>query len=181
MRYLQLVIVSGFLILASCSNNQYTLSYLSQVNSLKMSLESAAESYEGIDTIEVRAQFNMIGDHLNTFKADSNIAGQQSVTVYNHVRKAYKSFLRENKNVLKELNYTRSQLTDLKNDIENGRIDEDEIEEYIGKEMQAVKAINTAMDQYYLHLEAQMKIYETLHPKFQRLADSLNHLNNIEN
>ena len=142
-----------------------------------MSLEAGASSYENLDTIEIKKQFNIIGDQLDILKTDSNIVSQQSVTRYNHVRKTYKGFLRENKTVLKELNYTRSQLYNLKHDIEKRKLDTEQAEAYINLEKLAVVAIKNAMDQYYARVVAQMEIYDKLYPEFERLTDSIKKYN----
>ena len=180
MRRFQLLILMGVLFMISCSNNQYRLSYLSRIDSLRMSLEAGASSYEQIDTPAIEEQFNTMNKNLELIKADSNIARNKSVTIYNHVRKAYKTFLREKGSVSKELNYTRSQLDNLKKDVEKRRLDEEELSAFFEQEKKAVTAIKEAMDYYQKRMTAQMHIFDELNPIVEQLTDSLKTSHKIE-
>ena len=121
-----------------------------------------------------------MSEHLKVIKYDSNIVKDQTVTVYNHARKAYKGFFRQNTAVLYELNYTRAQLGDLKKDIESNNIEEEYIAEYLNQEEQAVVNVKEAMDYYYRRITAMMSTYEELYPHFEHITDSLQSLNKIE-
>ena len=145
-----------------------------------MSLEAGASSYEQIDTLKIKEQFKTINDNLDLFKADSNIAKIKSITIYNHVRKAYKTFLREKGSVSKELNYTRLQLDDLSSDVENKSLDEQELSQFFEQEEKAVVVIKETMDYYQQRMTTQMKIFDELNPAIEQLADSIKTIHKIE-
>ena len=89
------------------------------------------------------------------------------------VKSAYEDFLKASPAVKIELSYTRSQLADLRFDIENNQLSEEIASMYFDQEQQSVRVIKLKMDYYSSLVKSNSANYLALNTELSKLTDSL--------
>ena len=104
----------AILFIYSCQNKPDVKYYSSKIDSLETSLEESAIAYEMIDVSNIEKELAIISEIID------NIHDEKAVVFYELAKNEFENYLKTRKSILKELNYTRSQIADLKYDIEKG-------------------------------------------------------------
>ena len=173
MRIFPLLIITIALLLFSCQNKPDTKTYLSRIDSLEIFLEESASVYESIDTAMIRNQLAVIEEQIEQLKTFDNIDIVKPVTSYRIIKSAYGDFLKASPAVKIELSYTRSQLTDLRYDVENNQLSEEIATMYFDQEQQSVRVIKLKMDYYSNLVKSNSANYLALNTELNKLTDSL--------
>jgi len=166
-------VFASLLFFTGCSNRQFYDGFTNSIDSLSASLEGTATAYEHLDTTLFKEQFGEMNVHLDSLRSFGEIALFPTVVDYGYVRKRYKTFLREHPLTIKELIYSREQLTDLKHDIKSKGLDKAEVRQYFKQEKEAVAYLNRRMDSYRESILRNHEKFEKLNPKIIVLLDSL--------
>ena len=162
-----------FLLLTSCINKDFYSSYGMKVDSLSASLEEMAAKYESLDTIRIMAQYDTIRMQLDSLSKTPEITLDTLVVFYKYIGKDYKTFWRGHPLTIRELKYTRAQLTDLKHDIEKYQLDEEGVARYFIQEKESVRKLNDRMDYNMVLIKKNMRQFSETEPKIAQLIDSL--------
>lgn len=162
-----------FLLLTSCINKDFYESYGTKVDSLSASLEEMAAKYEALDTLKIKAQLDTIWIQLDSLSKTPEITLDTLVVYYKYIGKDYKTFWRGHPLTIRELNYTRAQLTDLKNDIEKYQLDESAVKKYYIQEKESVRKLKNRMDYNMASIKKNIRQYMASEPKIAHLIDSL--------
>ncbi len=173
MRLFPLLIITIALSLFSCQNKPDTKTYLSRIDSLEISLEESASVYESIDTAMIRNQLAVIEEQIEQLKPFDNIDIAKPVISYKIIKNAYEDFLKASPAVKIELSYTRSQLIDLRYDIENNQLGEEIASMYFDQEQQSVRVIKLKMNYYSNLVKSNSANYLALNTELNKLTDSL--------
>ena len=166
--------LSLFAFLVSCTNTQFYTDYAVRVDSLGASLEASASSFEQIDTSLISDIANTVGAGLDTLKAyrfDSVSASM--LNDYSYIRSACKTILREYPLAMKELQYSRDQLFNLKHDIEHRHLEEEMIDKYFADEMEAVSRLKEKMRMLVESTRLQAEEFALLNPHIEFMIDSI--------
>ena len=179
MRYFGLLIYALSFLLFSCNNKPDVKTYLSKIDSLSLSLEESASAYKDIDTAEIRQYYVEIETQINELKDYNNIINTSPVISYNKTKNNFNDFLKTYPVLMHELKYTKAQLSDLKHDIENRNLNQDNLSLYMDQERQSVYVLKLKMDHYSQQLKLGMINYNRLNPEIKTLTDSLYRKNEI--
>lgn len=173
MKKAQTFLFLSLLIFVSCTNKQFYETYSTKIDSLKNTLEASASSYETIDTVLIASQYLTIRQNLDTLVLFPEIALDTGVIKYGYLKKKYKTFLRDHPLTIQELNYSRVQLSDLKNDFDKRNLEIEFAQEYYQTEEEAVDYIKKRMDAYQVMIRESMIKFNSLNPEIVVLLDSL--------
>jgi len=173
MRLFPLLIITIALSLFSCQNKPDTKTYLSRIDSLIINLEKSASNYDSIDTAMIRNQLAVIEEQIEQLKPFDNIDIVKPVISYKIIKSAYGDFLKASPAVKIELSYTRSQLADLRYDIESNQLGEEIASMYFDQEQQSVRVIKLKMDYYSSLVKSNEANYLALNKELNKLTDSL--------
>ena len=163
----------SFVLFASCSNKQFYESYSTKIDSLNNSLEASASSYETIDTLLIEAQYSIIKQNTDSLKQFPEAVLNPTVVQYRYIQKKYKTFLRDHPLNIRELNYSRQQLSDLKSDFDQRKLEVEPALEYYRVEEEAIVEIKKRMSAYQVLMNESMQKFYTLNPEIVVLLDSL--------
>lgn len=161
------------LVFGSCSNRQFYKTYSTKIDSLNNTLEASASSYETIDTTLIASQYKIIGQNLDSLVLFPDASLDTNVVQYRYLQKKYKTFLRDHPLTIKELNYCRQQLTDLKHDFDKRNFEPEAAKSYYQSEEEAVDFIKKRMDAYKALMRESMNRFNSLQPEIVVLLDSL--------
>ncbi len=167
------IFVFFLLLLNSCINKEFYKSYDSKVDSLSSGLEEMAAKYESLDTILIKLQLDTIQMQLDSISKMPEITLYPLVVNYKYIGKDYKTFWRGHPLTTRELKYTRSQLIDLKHDIEKYQMDEEEIEMYFIQEKESVRKLKDRMDYNMVMINKNMRQFSEAQPNIVYLIDSI--------
>ncbi len=173
----QIFIIVLLAILTSCVNTQFYADYLKKVDSLNASLEASASSFEQIDTTKIISQNIRVKKNLDSLNKLQVQIVQTTINEYSYIKKSYKTILREYPLALKELQYSREQLTALKHDIENRHLEEEMIKTYFSQEEDAISLLKEKMKMMGEVAKKQMDRFDLLNPEVEMVIDSLSKLN----
>ncbi len=173
MRLFPLLIITIALLLFSCQNKPDTKTYLSRIDSLIINLEKSASNYNSIDTAMIRSQLAITEEQIELLKPFDNIDIVKPVTSYRIIKNAFEDYLKASPALKIELSYTRSQLADLRYDIENNQLSEEIAFMYFDQEQQSVRVIKLKMDYYSNLVKSNSANYLTLNTELNKLTDSL--------
>ena len=160
-------------LLNSCINREFYKSYGSKVDSLSSNLEEMAAKYELLDTILIKSQLDTIQMQLDSISKIPEITLFPLVVNYKYIGKDYKTFWRGHPLTTRELKYTRSQLIDLKHDMEKYQLDEAEIEMYFIQEKESVRKLKDRMDYNMVMINKNMRQFSEAQPNIVYLIDSI--------
>lgn len=157
----------------SCVNSLFYKDYAVRVDSLNASLEASASSFEQIDTVRIRNQSKQVEINLDTLFMLQKEIVHGTINDYSYIKKSYKTILREYPLAMKELQYCRNQITDLKHDIEHRHLDEQMIKNYFSQEEEAISMLKYKMEKLSEMAEKQTERFSQLNPQIELMIDSL--------
>ncbi|NUM50944.1 MAG: hypothetical protein HUU48_07490 [Flavobacteriales bacterium] len=183
MKYLILFTFIISTLLFSCQSGKYQKE-ISALDSLHNLLNIAEQQLASTDTAKVRTikaemQKNMdfiTENYKDTFSMD--MAMMLSDYAFPK-KKVYRNFIGNYSKFLKDIEYTRSQLSNLKQDLENKSIPEDKVLTYFTTEQNAVLTICNTIDQNVNTIQTYFLRFDTLHPKVLHIVDSIKTAQNM--
>jgi len=173
MRIVLFVICTFTLSFYSCDRTGNSKQYLDRIDSLSLSLEKSAVGFETIDTASIHEKYHLIDSQLELLFTLNNNNDQADVNKYNNIRKTFFNVVNNYPAIIDELEYTRSQLSDLKYDIEHHNLDQENEEMYFSQEKQSVKVLKLKMDFYQEQLNSELIHFENIYPEIKKKLDSL--------
>lgn len=173
MNALSAIFISSLIVFSSCSDRQFYKSYSVKIDSLNASLEATASTYVNLDTTLISSQYFELRKNTDSLKQFPDAALNPTVVRYRYVQKKYKTILRDHPINIRELNYCRQQLADLKFDFKKGKPEVKKALEYYKTEEEAVVFIKKRMSAYQALIDESMQKFKTLNPEIAVLLDSL--------
>ena len=176
------ILFTGFLIffLTACVDRAFYKSYVDQVDKLSQHLEEMAVKYESLDTLLIRAQYDTIRRDLDSLSRIPDIVLDTLVTNYKYIGKDYKTFWRGHPLTMQELDYTRSQLRNLRHDIGKYYLDEKSVVDYFIQEKESVRKLRDRMDYNRVLILKGMRQFAETRPRIKSLLDSLSNTKTSE-
>jgi len=170
-RYILFILITG-LVLNAC-NNPYEKE-LQEVNSLIALVDETEKSLLSIDTSSVFAakaqmekdlsEFNMLVDTMN--KEEAFKVGD----IFGNKKKLYR--LTENyPNFVRQIEFTKTQLENLKQDLENGLIKKEEFSGYYEIEQSALMNLNHEIDKSINGIETAIGKFEIDRPDLLKMIE----------
>lgn len=139
-----------FLIFFSCTSN-YNSSYLKSVDSLVVVSDSLMFKMFQFNIDSLNLEFDAIKNYesqlclyLDSSDVDLNI--KKSLMVLGRAHKSYKSFLKKFEENMNNCSYSFKQVTDLKKDVENNILKDEEFIKYYNQEKEALTELNANMN-----------------------------------
>jgi len=173
MRLLTYMICSGLLIFYSCDQTRETTVYVSRIDSLIVSLNESALGFETIDTSIVQQYYHRIENLIDSLNQRDNNYDHSAVNSFNDIRNSFSNFISAYPALVDELQYTRSQLADLKFDVEKNTLDFAQVNLYFEQEKQSVHVLKLKLDYYQKQINSSYNLYINTNPKFEKQLDSL--------
>lgn len=158
----------------SCDGSGETKKYLSRIDSLSITLEKSASAFENVDTAIIHTNYQLIDHQLEILFDTYNNYDPTHVYNYSVVRNIFFDFISNYPEVTNELAYTRSQLSDLKYDVEHNKLDREQVHLYFSQEKQSVNVLKLKMNFYLEQLETGMHHFDNIYPEMEKRIDSLN-------
>lgn len=179
---LSLIIISS--IFTSCNSNKHQKE-ISALDSLQILLNEAEKQLTSTDTAKVRTikaemQKNIDFITLN-YKDTFSMSLATMLSEYAFPKKkVYRNFIGNYTKLMKDIEFTRTQLNNLKQDLENNKVPNDKVQQYFITEQNAVLTISQTIDQNVNTIEAYFLKFDTLQPKVLHIVDSLKTAQNMQ-
>jgi hypothetical protein len=157
----------------SCDQTRETIVYVSRIDSLLVSLNESALGFESIDTAIVSQYFQQTENMLDSLNQKNNIHDHLAVNKYNNIRNSFGNFINTYLTLVNELNYTRSQLADLKFDAEKNNLSFARVSLYFEQEKQSVHVLKLKLDFYQKQINTASVLYINTITEIENLPDSL--------
>ena len=167
------MILACILFLNSCSSGRIIKEYTAKIDSLTFALESNSFEYFKIDTIQIIAKLHEMEQQTELLDSLNVNHSLPTLLEYNNMQQSFNFFLRENAEILDEVEFSKKQLFDLKFDVENKLIENNEAKLYFELELDAVADLQRKMDLYSQKIQMQFHNLELINPKIDNLIDSL--------
>ena len=166
------------LLIVSCSNPYQK--EISTVTKLQQDLEECEQLLEGLDAVQVREMIDEYGKVMAVIKekyiADSTVDQRfgRMANLYKGVKRS-RGFEAGKENLLKEIAFTKTQLENLRDDLENEDItNSDTAALYLEMETTSVNEIKIVAEKLHSNFETLMSVQDTVYPYMQSIVDSLN-------
>jgi hypothetical protein len=171
-------------IFISCNSNKHQKE-ISTLDSLQKLLNEAEIQLASTDTAKVRtikAEMQKNLDYITlNYKDTFSMSMAMMLSEYAFPKKkVYKNFVGNYSKLLKDIEYTRTQLNSLKQDLENNKIPDDKVQQYFITEQNAVLTISQTINQNVNTIQAYFLKFDTLHPKVLHIVDSINTAQNMQ-
>jgi len=166
------------LLIVSCSNPYQK--EISAVTKLQQDVEECEQLLEGLDAVQVREMIDEYGKVMAVIKekyiADSTVDQRfgRMANLYKGVKRS-RGFEAGKENLLKEIAFTKTQLENLRDDLENEDItNSDTAALYLEMETTSVNEIKIVAEKLHSNFETLMSVQDTVYPYMQSIVDSLN-------
>ena len=166
------------LLIVSCSNPYQK--EISTVTKLQQDVEECEQLLEGLDAVQVREMIDEYGKVMAVIKekyiADSTVDQRfgRMANLYKGVKRS-RGFEAGKENLLKEIAFTKTQLENLRDDLENEDItNSDTAALYLEMETTSVNEIKIVAEKLHSNFETLMSVQDTVYPYMQSIVDSLN-------
>jgi len=168
------IIITGVLILASCSQGQKRAEYLVKIDSLSGVLKNDLSEYnKSIDSELISFYLKNMDSQLIVLDSLDSLSIIPENFDYSELRQSFNLFLEENPQISEEASICQSQLTNLRFDAENKLINNDQLHTYFEQESNAVSSLQNKMELFQKRIKSQTKNYELLNSKIKYWLDSL--------
>lgn len=164
--------------LPSC-RNEFREHKTKQIDSLQKVISEVQKKLIKADTSEYRTVYNKIKSITKVFKEDClDIPKDQDFrnrfAAFTQLEKNYKTFFKDYYMSLNDLSFTSKQLDNLKSDIQNNTIKEqDKITIYFNQESESVRKIMNKTENIIPNAEAYKATYHTLCEEMESFAEKL--------
>ena len=166
------------LLIVSCSNPYQK--EISTVTKLQQDVEECEQLLEGLDAVQVREMIDEYGKVMAVIKEKymtDSIVDQRfgrMANLYKGVKRS-RGFEAGKENLLKEIVFTKTQLENLRDDLENEDItNSDTAALYLEMETTGVNEIKIVAEKLHSNFETLMSVQDTVYPYMQSIVDSLN-------
>ena len=139
-----------FIIFFSCTSN-YNSSYLKSIDSLVVVSDSLMFKMFQFNIDSLNLEFEKVKNYesqlrlyLDSSEVDLNI--KSSLIVLGRAHKSYKSFLKKFDENMSNCSYSFKQVTDLKKDVDNNIIKEEEFIKYFNQEKEVLTELSTNLN-----------------------------------
>lgn len=142
------MIVAIAFLLMSCQNKPDSSVFLSEIDSLSIVLEEGAEKYEQIDTAQLNQNLILISDQLEEMRSDGNNEKSKYLISCQIVETGFNQVIKTYSDIHFELAFSRSQLVNLKSDIEKNILNREIATMYVEQEKKSIHILKLKMDYY---------------------------------
>lgn len=181
MFYRYLTFVSVILLLTACKP-AYIGQGLKQIDSLEVLLGDVDGKLKDLDTAAIHQKYNDYLESIQQIKqfTDHNYSPDDwsAMTQWGNIRKPVRNFLQQLPGFHEEMNYSRSQLANLRHDLKQKLIERKLFDEYIAKEREEIEFFVQRFDMFYSAAMVQIHLFDSLYPMIQIVIE--NHDNKDE-
>jgi hypothetical protein len=164
----RLAALAMLLNLASCSNRQENLGRL---DSMLLTLDSLQNEYNSIDTLAIRgafSHFNEVIDSFNLYFDDNREDSSfQVIAEFSQLKGPFKYFNRHYGILAEQLDYTRNQLMNLREDAGSNKWEKEDLLNHIEAESLALTHIAEDLSTLKMNIESGLKQYQVELPRMR--------------
>ncbi|MGB0176724.1 MAG: hypothetical protein ACPF9D_06140, partial [Owenweeksia sp.] len=162
----------------ACQNQGHFKSEIATLDSLQKELNYYDLKLDSVNVErlqEIAPQVGQLQDYLAGNYPDSLdrsfwVTKMNGMTI---VKKGAERYLANHEKVDAEIDYTREQLSNLRNSLKDEKIAKEDAEKYLADETHAVGEIVFYVNKLQGPASLATEIWDTLHPQMQAMADSL--------
>jgi hypothetical protein len=162
-----------FLFLFSSCDSLSWKSPENKVAELEELLEVSTASFHKVDSIWLQEKFDRVNENIEELKKLNINDSLPLFAEYKILKEALKEFMKARPVLGEEMYFCKLQLSNLKADIANGYLNNEEFEKHLNIEKRVVNRICTKIDIYYSGFINLKTKYKTLNPEVNILIDSL--------
>lgn len=174
LKYLSLIM--SLLLLYSC-NSQNNKVAVKQINELQHKTDSLLNIVENMNKDSLEYMYQTTSDKLNFFQNLNtllpNKTHQNIVSSWSYIFKFFKKQKQKPAKFYYQLNFSKKQLKDLKEDIENGVLSDDKIQKYTNDETKALETTKTEVNTFMIDLKKEKQKFYFLLPQINQIIDSI--------
>lgn len=164
------------LILFCVSCNPYQ-SYLQQIDALEKRIDVAQQEFQKIDQDVAKksmAKIQQLSDSIRSFAKDTASLLVLEKRLYSaaNMKKSWSRFKRSYISGSQEFEYSKTQLQNLRNDIQNKVLEERLILQYLEQEKKAVEELEKYLQKIASWEQEAVKLSEKIFPDLQLVLDS---------
>ncbi len=166
----------SILLFTACNNapSEANRGYIAKIDSLNTELDAAAKMYDSIGvknyvelSKEVSNDYKYITENLVPTEENKNFF-TKDLTTFKATNKTLKKLVEKDALTLEAIDYSKTQLADLKKSIQNNEFKDSLITEYYTTEANAVKSIVYQVEEYKRVLNLWMPQLDTIHEKVKK-------------
>ncbi len=173
-KYYSLII--SILVLYSCNiqNNKETIR---QISEIQRSTDSLLTIVSNINKDSLEYMYQYTSDKLSFFRKLNtllpNKTHQNIVTSWGYLFKFFKKQKQKPAKFYYQLNFSKKQLNDLKEDVEKGVLSADKINQYTNDELNAWETSKTEVNSFITALNKEKQKFYFLLPQINQIIDSI--------
>jgi hypothetical protein len=155
--------------------------FLAEVEKLENTLAKAEASLKVVDTSRISNYLHASNENLRiiseSFRDTMNKDTAILIADYAASRKSLRMFLENYSDVLKELDYSGSQLQAMRSDIENNLMPEDKFTDYIFTEAKSVERLEELVENLLQWYGSALRMYEEKNPYIEKIIRDMEPMN----
>lgn len=167
-------------LLSSC--NSVDNGTLKTIKNLRQETDSLINVVDNLPKDSLRLMYQTAKEKLDFFRKLntllSNKEHQNIVSEWSYSFKFLKNQKSKPSNFFYQLNTTKRQLDNLKEDIENNAWSDKEISQFVGDEQQALEKTKLEIKEFSIAIEKGQKKFNQLYPKINTIIDSVKQTTN---
>lgn len=174
-------ILASLILLTACNEPLVYEKEISTVDSLAVELNMLDRKLDSIDLTAVREiakESKNLHDYLVANypdSADRDFWVNKMDPLYG-VQRGLSKFLSQESQLNEEINYTRKQLTTLKNSLRDEKLTEEEVKKYLQQEFEALEEISFMFNKVSFKAKGSLQKWELHEEEMKAVADSLKKL-----
>lgn len=171
------LVISFICLLASCGMQPKLQDEITIVDSLENEVKEIEKEFEAIDVSKAEGIYEDVTSNLDeSMKLLENSATNEQgryISNYANITKAFKKMSFKVAKLSKEIAFTKDQLKNLKQDLENDLLEKEVAQKYIQEEREAIETLRESVDEFSNGLDYAYNTYNKLTPDFVNFIDSL--------
>lgn len=166
-----LLFLSILAMLSSCKN-QYIENESKKLDSMINLMSQLQIKVNSINLDSAKVKLELIKTNEKYFFENNVDLSKDSILMkemmtYGRIHKSYKKFIKENENLLKEAQYSYTQLNDLKKDFVDKKIENEVYLKYLAEEDSALIKVSEKINFYIEDIESADKFFYEVNPKIE--------------
>jgi len=161
------------LVLFSCNNinNEY---YISQIDSLNTQLNEAVIGYSNYDSIAITNIRKNVKNNCKKFSIQEDTVINKIFIHYSQIDKSMKRILKMDLQLKKEIEISRTQISNLLYDVNDNLVDTTFLKEYIKEEKRIVLILVNRINHNLEIIRAETNRYDSLNPIIENYLNKNN-------
>jgi hypothetical protein len=180
MKNITIFLIALIIITLSACKTTENPEKMQKVDSLMFVIQNIDSIFQSLDSAKVTdsySEYELTIKEFGKYFTDERDTNWNTITSYAEIKKPLRNFLRQYRDFREEIEFSKKQLTTLKNSISEGIIPSDSIDYYIDSESGAVKMLEQCLVFVVNDAGAELARFDSLQPTMLKLVEIYKNLN----